>query len=76
MQWVISQAPNDQATWPSHVPDKIAAAASCDASHLIDALAKSARIEDGAIVVPQWALFQVAAHLMHIHKFGFLSNEN
>ena len=76
MQWVISRAPNDQAAWPSHVPDKIDAAASCDAASLIDALSKASRIEDGKIVVPQWAEFQVAAHLLHIHKYGFRSNEN
>ncbi len=75
MQWLVSQAKNDRHSWPKDVPTEVRASASCDAASLIDTLSKACRIVDGSIVVPQWAMFQVAAHLEHIRSVGFKSDE-
>lgn len=73
-QWFISQKPQDRAAWPESVPTEVDAAASCDAATLIDDLSKAVRVEGGSIIVPEWAQFQIADHLMHIRKVGFRSN--
>lgn len=75
-QWVISQAPVDQDSWPDNVPNKVDGAAESDAAALIDTLSHAVRVEGNKVVVPQWAMFQIAAHLMHIRNADYRSNEN
>lgn len=74
MQWLVSQAKIDRDAWPDTVPNEVGASASCDASSLVDTLSKAVRIENGSLIVPQWALFQIAAHLEDIRRVGYRSD--
>lgn len=69
---MISQRPDDQKAWPAAVPNNVRAGASCDASHLVNQLMEACRIESGVVIIPQWALFQMAADLEHIRSTGWI----